>query len=638
MNAVWKLFLWMSFFGSLLILVLLVGKCLWKNRISRQWQYYIWLAVIARLLLPFSLQTGLTDRLVQAVRGAGVPGLSVSRQEYEGAGYSEGLTAGRGQEEREPARPEKSAAEQRPVREIFSLFAEHIWLIWLTGALILLIRRVTVYQSFLRYVKAGAVPVSDIALLDRLALAAGQAGIKRPVELCVNPLVSSPLLTGFFHPCIVLPCGDISEQDFRHIALHELTHCRRLDPFYKWLVQVTVCLHWFNPLVYLMSREITKACEFSCDEAVVAGLGEDGAPDYGRTLLDAMAAVGSCKETFAAVTLGENKRLLKERLEAIMRFRRRTTAGKVLTGALTLGIGIGAALLGGDPSLAAANPAAAEANPALVAANPAAAEANPAAAEANPALAAANPAAAAANPAVAEANPALTVEQDQKDTFSRQGEQSHSSAAMATDAERYYEADNFAMFQIAFLRLDEEAQGECLEQIYAGQNTSFFAAGLNLLDTGSPLIQRLAEKAYADHDSSFFSILCSRMEEEALEEWLERASEDQRTGFQTILLQKLGWDEELEAREAEWEERQLKEYRKHGITREGKAYYYQGQPVNIFLDCRFGGNAYTLEVKPEGVVNIRVIRNEKDEITDVTYMTEAEVAELFGDMESADVD
>lgn len=596
MNAVWKLFLWMSFFGSLLILVLFAGKCLWKNRISRQWQYYIWLAVIARLLLPFGLQTGLTDRLVQTVCGAGGPGLSVSRQEYEGAGYSEGLKVERGQEEREPARPEESAAEQRPIREIFSLFAEHIWLIWLTGALILLIRRVTVYQSFLRYVKAGAVPVSDIALLDRLALTAGQAGIKRPVELCVNPLVSSPLLTGFFHPCIVLPCGDISEQDFRHIALHELMHCRRLDLFYKWLVQVTVCLHWFNPLVHLMSREITKACEFSCDEAVVAGLGEDGAPDYGRTLLDAMAAVGSCKETFAAVTLGENKRLLKERLEAIMRFRRKTTAGKILTGALTLGIGIGAALLGGDPSLAAANSA------------------------------------------VPEANPALAAERDQKDTFSRQGEQSHSSAAMAADAERYYEAGNFAMFQIAFLRLDEEAQEECLEQIYAGQNTSFFAAGLNLLDTDSPLIRRLAEKAYADHDSSFFSILCSRMEEEALEEWLERASEDQRTGFQTILLQKLGWDEELEAREAEWEERQLKEYRKHGITREGKAYYYQGQPVNIFLDCRFGGNAYTLEVKPEGVVNIRVIRNEKDEITDVTYMTEAEVAELFGDMESADVD
>ena len=61
--------------------------------------------------------------------------------------------------------------------------------------------------------------------------------------------------------------------------------------FYKWLVQVTVCLHWFNPLVHLMGQEITKAGEFSCDEAVLAKMGGD-ARDYGKTLLDAMAAVG----------------------------------------------------------------------------------------------------------------------------------------------------------------------------------------------------------------------------------------------------------------------------------------------------------------------------------------------------------
>ena len=39
-------------------------------------------------------------------------------------------------------------------------------------------------------------------------------------ELCVNPLVSSPLLIGFFHPCIVLPSADIPEKDFRCIVLH----------------------------------------------------------------------------------------------------------------------------------------------------------------------------------------------------------------------------------------------------------------------------------------------------------------------------------------------------------------------------------------------------------------------------------
>ena len=63
-----------------------------------------------------------------------------------------------------------------------------------------------------------------------------------------------------------------------------------------------------------MSREIIKACEFSCDEAVLAKMGYDNAQDYGKTLLDAMAAVGKYKESLGAVTLSENKHLLKERL------------------------------------------------------------------------------------------------------------------------------------------------------------------------------------------------------------------------------------------------------------------------------------------------------------------------------------
>ncbi len=103
-----------------------------------------------------------------------------------------------------------------------------------------------------------------------------------------------------------------------------MTHYKRRDMLFKWLLQVTVCLHWFNPLVYLMGREINKACELSCDEAVVSELGAEKAPEYGETLLESMAAVGRYKETLASVTLSENKKLLKERLVMIVNYRKKT--------------------------------------------------------------------------------------------------------------------------------------------------------------------------------------------------------------------------------------------------------------------------------------------------------------------------
>ncbi len=349
MNTVLKIFLSMSFSGSLLILALLLGKRFLKDKISRQWQYYIWLVVVLRLLFPFEPEVSLLGKTYQAVDQAITQTASLPPQQQSPLTTPGGNLApvtGTEQSNRSMNSPTEDLTTAHPFQEVVTLLTDQVWLIWLAAAVVLLIRKATVYQSFIRYIKAGLTPVSDIEILDRLFITAEQAGIKRPVELCVNPLISSPLLIGFFRPCIVLPNADISKKAFQYIVLHELTHYKRRDMFYKWLVQITVCLHWFNPLVHLMSREIAKACEFSCDEAVLAKMGASNAQDYGKTLLDAMAAVGRYKENLGAVTLSENKQLLKERLSAIMKFKEQSKAVKLLTVVLTLCMVLGASFVG----------------------------------------------------------------------------------------------------------------------------------------------------------------------------------------------------------------------------------------------------------------------------------------------------
>lgn len=105
-----------------------------------------------------------------------------------------------------------------------------------------------------------------------------------------------------------------------------------------------------------------------------------------------------------------------------------------------------------------------------------------------------------------------------------------------------------------------------------------------------------------------------------LEVWLDRALEDEP-------------DEAEEKREKEWEEEQMAEYWAAGVTMDGKDYYYQDQLVNIFLDIRPNKSFYTLNMNPEGTVNIKIVRSENNEITGVAYMTEAEVTELFENSE-----
>ena len=593
MNMVLKVFLSMSFSGALLILALVCGERFLKHKISRQWQYYIWLIVILRLLLPFGPETNLMGKTYQAVDEAITQNTSLSeaQEPVNAPGNVLPPAVGSEPDNENTNSPVEELVTAHPLKDITSLLINHIWLIWLMVALGMLIRKVTIYQGFIRYINAGLSPVSDMGILDRLSVVAERVGIKKPIELCVNPLISSPLLIGFFHPCIVLPSVDISEKDFQYIVLHELTHYKRRDMFYKWLVQVTVCLHWFNPFVHLMSREITKACEFSCDEAVLTKMGYGNAQEYGNTLLDAMAAVGRYKENLGAVTLSENKQLLKERLGAIMKFKEQSRTVKMLTFALTLCVLLGAAFVGVFPVAAATDRT--------------------------------------------TRKPQVAV-----DKTPTQGNTSTSSKDYATQAERYYEADSLPLFEITFPRLDENTQKKWLEKFYADEDFAFFSVAVCWIDTNSALFTDFAEKAYDDEEMAFFSILIDCMDEAELELWLDRALEDGNWAFQSMLFDKLNRGEEFdeleEKQEKEWAEAQAAEYQAVGVTMDGKDYYYQGQLVNIFLDIRPNKSVYTLNINPKGIVNIKIVRDAENKITGVSYMTEAEVTELLEDMSDPD--
>ncbi len=75
--------------------------------------------------------------------------------------------------------------------------------------------------------------------------------IKTRVEISCNPLIASPMLISFFRPRIILPVGELEDKELSYIFVHELIHYKQRDMFYKWLIQIVVCIHWFNPLLYI---------------------------------------------------------------------------------------------------------------------------------------------------------------------------------------------------------------------------------------------------------------------------------------------------------------------------------------------------------------------------------------------------
>ena len=124
-----------------------------------------------------------------------------------------------------------------------------------------------------------------------------------------------------------------------------MTHRKRQDIFVKWLLIFAGAVHWFNPLVYFVRREMNKACELACDEAVIKGFTVSEMQQYGDTLIE--VAADSIRKTPLSIAMFEDKKNLKERLGAIMKHRKYsrrtvTAAGVILVTMVCAVLGVSA--------------------------------------------------------------------------------------------------------------------------------------------------------------------------------------------------------------------------------------------------------------------------------------------------------
>ena len=310
-----KILLSLSVSGALLLLLILGLKPLYKNKFSKRWQYYIWIVVALRFLLPFTPDTTIIGSLFEKLDTAAITNEIPTNPNVP-------VPADTGNSKAEPIQTNReitTAAMREPVDKYVCLF-----FIWSALALVLFVRKITVYQGFIQYIKAGNKEVSDIKILNLLSDCEEKLKIKTRVELSCNPLIASPMLIGFFRPRIILPVGEWEDKELSYIFVHELIHYRQRDMFYKWLIQIVVCAHWFNPFVYLLEKEVNKSCELSCDEKVIAVLDDKARREYGDTLISFLKSNNLYKSSLASVTLTEGAEQLKERLGAIMKFREKS--------------------------------------------------------------------------------------------------------------------------------------------------------------------------------------------------------------------------------------------------------------------------------------------------------------------------
>ena len=228
-----KTLLSLSVSGTLLMLLIRGLKPLYKNRFSQHWQYYIWLLVVLRFLLPVTPDVTIVGSLFQKLNE---PSIELNIVNTTTLYYNMQI------EPQEKTSPAASMAWHCSPDRYTCLFYA-----WLTLTIILWVRRITVYQSFTQWLKAGNKEVSNMKTLNLLSDCKESLRIKARIRLYRNAMITSPIMTGIFHPGIILPVKELGRKELSYIFTHELIHYKKKDLFYKWLIQIVVCTHWFNP-------------------------------------------------------------------------------------------------------------------------------------------------------------------------------------------------------------------------------------------------------------------------------------------------------------------------------------------------------------------------------------------------------
>ncbi len=217
----------MSLSGGAMILAAALVRLLAGDRLPRRGCVALWLASAVRLLVPFAIPSRLSalNLLSLAGTGAALPGGAA-----EGGAAHPALTA-----------------------------------LWLAGAAAMAAAGALSYFRCVRTFRTS-LPAENEAVARCLA----QVHLRRRVAVRTLPELRTPLTYGVLRPVILLPeaAEDWDGERIHMVLWHELTHIRRFDGALKLLAAAAVCVHWWNPAVWLMAALLGRDMELACDGAV----------------------------------------------------------------------------------------------------------------------------------------------------------------------------------------------------------------------------------------------------------------------------------------------------------------------------------------------------------------------------------
>ena len=306
----------MSFLGTVIILLIVVLRAVLINRLPKKTFLILWWIALIRLLVPFSIKSVTSIySLLQSIYSDINPVRTAQTTTFlpihgNMPEIANGLS---------------EAMVQRT--ESISILS----VIWLAGLLLCFgffaVSYIKCYREF-RF----SLPVEN----DILEAWKEKHPLKRSLSIRQTETIAAPLSYGVIRPVILMPKNTEWKNIYqlRYVLEHEYVHIRRLDMLTKLIIIAAVCIHWFNPLVWVMYILFNRDLELSCDETVVRRFGMDIKSVYATALI----SMEEKKSGLTPLCNSFSKNAIEERIRAIMKIKKTSKFAVMISAVLVIGV------------------------------------------------------------------------------------------------------------------------------------------------------------------------------------------------------------------------------------------------------------------------------------------------------------
>jgi len=336
---IFEMIVFSSLTGSVIVVMILLIRKIFKHILNSTFHYYIWLILLIKLIIPFGPQTPLNiSYIYENLHMHNITNENTEKIQINPSAQPKNIDFGDSTPINSIQPSNKNVISPHINIRLNNKFhiEKVLFFIWILGVVLSIGILIAGYKKLNKIVR---VSIKNVTMTHKEILynCMKILHIRHEIELAYSQKVSSPSLCGLINPKILIPISvaeNISDEYFKYIIMHELTHLKSKDIFINLVINLLSIIYWFNPILLYGFHKMRQDCEVSCDDKVLSYLDEGENMHYGNAILSVLKLANVHNKLVGTTALIMNNSEIKRRIIMISKYKKINIKGILLGAAV----------------------------------------------------------------------------------------------------------------------------------------------------------------------------------------------------------------------------------------------------------------------------------------------------------------